>query len=601
MRIKNLGCFGNDGFKFLPKEGLNLLVGPNGCGKTTVVKAIDLVLNPENQYKRDVVNEFDFHMCDTAQAIELEVILTDVGGLVPTFPGHIELFDKRDWKDIVEKDDVPEDKQVQVLRICFKAYYNEQDGEIQCEWYLPKLEATERMETDRLSRQSHQTVEYVRITAAISAGALTLGDRSQLAKYLQRGGHPLGKLDDEILGGRSGLGCPLEEWQKCEKSQACGGPDQQKCVGMWISEVTHTARGMIGEKSWDGFKPVLGSRYSDAKSRLRATTLGMMCKRSRGGDGFIPFERLSMGERYALALALSVSGQAPGGGGIIVAEEPETALYPAAIGAVLAHVRRQGKSQVIITSHSETVLRHFDLSDIYYLSRNHTVKGLREVADNTALKHGLVYEFEGLIRPGEASALLSDKILLVEGSGDAKVGGRLDRIAARANARFLSDQGWVVLSGNGAGKTPQYAMLLSDLGHRVVLLFDGDKAGREGADKTKGTYPTFTFSDSTLQEPCLEDALLAGLSPETVTKAVEELRQRSKCTNCPSRQNKRCWSIPRGNPDECTECKFELQRICMREYEEANPAILPPAFAELAQAIDDAPPGLVELQIRDKA
>jgi putative ATP-dependent endonuclease of OLD family len=41
--------------------GHTLLVGGNNVGKSTVCEALDLILGPERQYRRPVVDEHDFH------------------------------------------------------------------------------------------------------------------------------------------------------------------------------------------------------------------------------------------------------------------------------------------------------------------------------------------------------------------------------------------------------------------------------------------------------------------------------------------------------------------------------------------------------------
>ena len=67
IRIRNFRCFGSDavhdewGIVFQPQAGLNLLVGPNGCGKTALVDAIDIAFNPEghtNRQKFPVLSRF---------------------------------------------------------------------------------------------------------------------------------------------------------------------------------------------------------------------------------------------------------------------------------------------------------------------------------------------------------------------------------------------------------------------------------------------------------------------------------------------------------------------------------------------------------------
>jgi putative ATP-dependent endonuclease of OLD family len=56
--------------------GLNFLIGPNNVGKSTILFAIDLVLNPNIQWwRRDVLSEVDFFRSRTEQPIEIELLI----------------------------------------------------------------------------------------------------------------------------------------------------------------------------------------------------------------------------------------------------------------------------------------------------------------------------------------------------------------------------------------------------------------------------------------------------------------------------------------------------------------------------------------------
>lgn len=70
--FKNLWVF--------PREDVNVLVGPNNCGKTTLLHALALMLDPEINVRRpDVVSRFDFHSVDLEREIELRVWLKPKG------------------------------------------------------------------------------------------------------------------------------------------------------------------------------------------------------------------------------------------------------------------------------------------------------------------------------------------------------------------------------------------------------------------------------------------------------------------------------------------------------------------------------------------
>lgn len=58
------------------KPGLNLIIGPNNSGKSTLLQAIDMVLNPTTGWwRRDVLFREDFWRGNTAAPIRVEILL----------------------------------------------------------------------------------------------------------------------------------------------------------------------------------------------------------------------------------------------------------------------------------------------------------------------------------------------------------------------------------------------------------------------------------------------------------------------------------------------------------------------------------------------
>jgi putative ATP-dependent endonuclease of OLD family len=55
-----------------PNADVNIIVGPNNCGKTSVLRALELILDPNVNLRRpDEVSRFDFHNIDFQRPIEL--------------------------------------------------------------------------------------------------------------------------------------------------------------------------------------------------------------------------------------------------------------------------------------------------------------------------------------------------------------------------------------------------------------------------------------------------------------------------------------------------------------------------------------------------
>lgn len=60
----------------LLRRGVNCLIGPGNVGKSTVLSAIDLVLNPHLQWwQRSVLTELDFFKSNTNEPIRIDLIV----------------------------------------------------------------------------------------------------------------------------------------------------------------------------------------------------------------------------------------------------------------------------------------------------------------------------------------------------------------------------------------------------------------------------------------------------------------------------------------------------------------------------------------------
>src|SRR4030042_6686456 len=77
MYIKNIKISNFQGLSSAEislQPGLNILIGPNNVGKSTILSAIDFVLNPNLQWwRREILTELDFFRSKTDGPIEIEL------------------------------------------------------------------------------------------------------------------------------------------------------------------------------------------------------------------------------------------------------------------------------------------------------------------------------------------------------------------------------------------------------------------------------------------------------------------------------------------------------------------------------------------------
>jgi hypothetical protein len=372
IRIRNFRCFpetvdGNWGAIFRLNPDLNLIVGPNGAGKTAILEALDLLLNAENRSNQALITEYDFTNCDTSRPIYIETTLTDLGQARGEFKSEVQWIDPTDGQLVEEKEIEPDiNSHQEAVIVALQAALDHRSGAVEWHWLLPKFPATSIETAKELSRSQHQSLGYFRIRPAISAGALTLGQYSPLGRHLRKLQYRLGKIPTGLSGRTEPPTCSLNEPQceTCPRKSDCvpdmedqvppSTSDGPATIGTVLKEIVAGAKKVLGSSEWKEMEPGLGPRYGGSSSALAALTIGVRPIADES-QAFIPFDRLSSGEKYALSFSLAkaqIPGERPP---VIVMEEPETALYPSAISTLLRDIQatprgrhRRSSSQVIL-------------------------------------------------------------------------------------------------------------------------------------------------------------------------------------------------------------------------------------------------------------
>jgi len=342
--------------------------------------------------------------------------------------------------------------------------------------------------------------------------------------------------------------------------------------------------------------PTLGPRFGGLYGELTALTLGFRYAASQW-RAFVPFERLSTGERYALSFALAKDQLNFDCSPILIMEEPETALHPSAIGKMLRALQTATSTQApqaFVTTHSESALRYFTTDCVFLLGTDRIQRQLWAIIKNLKPVKAKTEDYEYLIRPGGPSALLAEKVLLVEGSSDALVLGSIDQLSATYGASSFSLSGWSLLEATKADHCPDYARLLIETGKTVAVLYDADDAGLKAAEETKDTCLTFVYQSTTEAAPELEEALLLGLPSKERERALSAYRCWPECSSCPKNRTS-CWRRKKQSDCDAGEArekrKQRLQKICIASYRESK--CCPPAFQRLVQLLDTAKPGAI--------
>jgi len=597
---------------FKPNQNLNLVVGPNGSGKTAMLDAIDIVMNAERRTNQALISEYDFPHCDTAKLMCIEVTLTDLGPIIGDFDSDIQWIDPDDGEPIETKGvDLDEQVHQKAIVIRFEAKLDPDDGEIKWAWFLPKFIETEMEGRKEITSSQHWSLRYFRIRPTVTAGAFTLGQYSALGRHLRKLRFRLGKLPEKLRPAPQLPNCLLEnpDCEKCADRADCiplvedesSASEKLPTVGMALGNIVSGAKKVLGSHGWNQMNASLGPRYGGERSNLAALTLGLRTDVKPEKPKFIPFERLSSGEKYAFSFALArtqVPGDRPP---VILMEEPETALYPSAVAMLIGGLQATPTGdapQVLISSHSESVLRSFSTDNVFVMDLDRKPTSLQTVIDSIDTEGDISRRLEYLMMPGGPCSLFGDKVLLVEGAHDAITSGHLDRLAAMITAKkkgttyhSFSSLGWSILDTSGAERSLGHVKLLLSLGKKVAALFDADGKGKENAEKTKNLCPTFIYKSEIGGTPTLEDALLRGLPENDREEVLAHFYSDFSCSQCDKKETS-CW-VQRMLCDvgDRDDRKNRLQDLSLQYYRKKY--TFPRAFEELWAQIDSTEKGVI--------
>ncbi len=454
----------------------NIIVGQTNAGKSTLLAALALVLDPDVGRRYWPVEEADFHARKMTDAegeptpISIEVTLGDLSEEQRrSFLDYWEPWDSvtrtllEDAGDIGVLDDA---RYQFALRMAFRAAYDVRADALSCLWYYPKLSFIgDSLDYQPCSPGDRERVGFFLIPAERDIRkALSFSRYSALDKALRHDGVRLDAQIAKIVEQVRGKAEILFENDGFSRLMA----EMEEQVGDMLQLRRDVQRRLSFELS--------DLAQYDVMSVLRAFVA------LEGQEQAYPIACQGAGARQILVLAALQLLSQRRGSSIIAIEEPENGLHPHMQRALVSGLLR-GPSQTFITTHSVAVAEAAKQEYLFCLLDRGN--GLRSVTPVICADAGPIDNFREVSKvkgrhPSEfLEALFAPVVLLCEGESDREGLPPLLRTLCQSpgsTQQDLDGLGIAVLPCDGISSIPKVAPYFTTyLGKRVYGLVDNEK------------------------------------------------------------------------------------------------------------------------------
>jgi predicted ATP-dependent endonuclease of OLD family len=412
-----------------PNKNVNILIGPNGCGKSTLATALDYVLNPYIQWYNRTLSDIEYFDRDTSNSILIEVWFKDLEEFIED---DGELY----FEHIDENDNLSEDGQEIVLITRFKAGPDKK----------PSHSIYSNGKEHRL-RQVHKGLINFKYLQA---------DRDPLKELSFSRNSVLSKLmnQDDI---NSVIQDVIEKFNDNTTSSLMKDIDFKKAIddlGNNFSDFN-----LISDD-----ESAISIEATELNERKTLQAFSLVFK-NKNNSKHIPIKYQSRGTKNLMLLI--ALGEMLKETGILYLEEPEQNLEPFMQRKIIQNITETIKGQIFLTTHSIEVAKMHEFEEIF-LMRDGKISCLPslESIDNVFKKR-----IERFAKRELISGLFSKGVLLVE--GDSELLGL--PIFSNEYEKGLEYNGVDLIWGEGKDGIYKYAKFFNECNIPCICLFDNDE------------------------------------------------------------------------------------------------------------------------------
>ena len=483
---------------WLPGEH-DVLVGPNNGGKSSLLRAVDIALNPHRNAYRDLMEPHDFFDLTTTKPIELTIILTDLDDedrdvFEPYLEGQRPAPEGSEGHEEFGPADSPDeefDDGELVLRIGFKAEPDEPTSS-----FFMRPDSGQ----PRVTQEHKLRIGWYFAPADLDPlKELAFYSNSVFAKLFEQV-----DLTTELDTIRQGI------------ENARGDLMSHEHVASTRERLEQTVRhlGLVdGEQALD-------FAVLDMSDRRVLQSLQLVARGPRSGH-HLPLRSHGRGVLRALLLAAVLQHARVRKSNLILAiEEPEQNLEPInqrLISRALLFSSENGAAQTIISTHSPAIASTVPLKDVSLVRDFDTGPDIRPLRDVQPAEHKF---YERHARGAMIDGLYANAVLLVE--GPTELGALPALWAKHFPGAGLDERRIEIIECESVDKIAPFVRFFSSLDIPVAVICDcdPDKAHQRDAIIPAGAGLLVRWST----HADLEGVIAAEADLKALTTAMEELR-----------------------------------------------------------------------------
>lgn len=510
--FKNLWVF--------PNPEVNVIVGPNNCGKSTVLRAISIVLDPTINYRQpNLISRFDFHRSNIMHPIEITVWLKpsthidEQGRIIYDDSKKLKLafFDKfSTWRVETQERNptgVIETHPTNVSPLTIEPMQRPED-----------LPPHERLLAIRLRSTWNSSIEATETDVElIDETGNKITPLSNQHKEL---------LGFKMVGGRRNPVYELSLARQSVLSKMINDDEVNVALRVMLAQLDSGKNQLLDKQSVNDLMQrlsrliapeLMGSLVNNLGTEFSLTFLGSDLWRLRGATTIATNMSMDSENKFSLPLEYQGDGaqnlilithlidliREPKDNDIVVLEEPEQNLEPSlarwVFGELCSLTQKQSQQvgQLFVTTHAPALVGELKGADsLLIFSDNILIPAHPTEADAPETRSWQIISGRNLSsdsrkkldqhREKYIPALFARQALIVEGSSELGFLPVAFRFFAQGQpGKNPYHLGLEIVNGDSKGQLLKHAKILRSYGKRCHLLFDHDS---DTTDETKNDY-----------------------------------------------------------------------------------------------------------------